>query len=593
MLRSDMLKLAYELGANQAVLAMEKTSGPATATLEEFFPWLLSRARRGATSAAEAGGRRLAPPTVTVPFDAHQSLLRSREALSQARAEHPVRAKMLEVADKLRSPWSAAKQPVPTANVARVQHAPQPAPAGLTPPQAPPYRGPAGEPAFSTPPPPAPVPPATPPPTAATAPTLTPPTVAPVQPGQQSFAFGQGPAPVAPRRMDGMRQGAQAAGPAGQRELGFGQAQPAQPRNIEGMRRGPQAEAGLTPPQVPAYRGPAAEPPASPLSAPQVGEAAKAPKGKSKAKGKAKGTKEPAAQPKATLTPPTVGEEWGWAAEAQPAAAAAPGKFTPHSEWGWSEGAAQPAAKGTGQAAAKGTAPAENAAATSPKFTENLPAARDLEKVPLTQAEVADAAGRLEKIRALPLEEQAAAMQALSENPVTSAALSHVKDLGSTGGLGSLATTVLPTAGLAGLGYLADDERGALAGAGLGLGARVGAGGLLNKAREFRGISSALGRGEPALQTMGLGWKSPEVQKALMAGGAAGLGGGALGAVAGDRLFEKKKPWYQEMMGLVPPAMGALNQVAVPYLQMRRGLTPEQIYGYEQSLGLTPSQGGY
>jgi hypothetical protein len=146
---------------------------------------------------------------------------------------------------------------------------------------------------------------------------------------------------------------------------------------------------------------------------------------------------------------------------------------------------------------------------------------------------------------------------------------------------------VLPTAAGAGIGYLADGREGALTGAGIGLGARLGASGLLQRAREARGFARALGK-TPSLK----GLMGTEAGKsALVASGLAGAGLGAAGYGVGRYVRPPEEPWYSGLgVGLTPQQTQEVSQMAMPLLSERLGIDPSVIQSLGQQYGIVPEQ---
>ena len=156
-----------------------------------------------------------------------------------------------------------------------------------------------------------------------------------------------------------------------------------------------------------------------------------------------------------------------------------------------------------------------------------------------------------------------------------------------SGGLGP-AGFLAPTAAGAGIGYAADGREGALVGAGVGAGARLGGGALLQKMREAKGFAGVLGKKTPAFREM-LG---TEVGKrSLMAGGALGAGLGGAGYAAGQVMQPPEQPWYSGMgMGLTPLQTQELGQMAMPLLSEQLGLDPSVVEALASQYGLTPTE---
>lgn len=190
--------------------------------------------------------------------------------------------------------------------------------------------------------------------------------------------------------------------------------------------------------------------------------------------------------------------------------------------------------------------------------------------------------------------EQAAAF-AQKAGPEGRKWLETVGQYGATGALGGgmLGPTgmLLPTAAGAGLGYAVGGREGALTGAGIGLGARLGAGGLLQRLREARGYARALGRTPVPLGEM---MRTAAGQKALMAGGAAGAGLGGAGYAIGRATRPPEEPWYSGLgLGLSPQQTQDISQLAMPLLSERLGLDPTVVQALGQQYGLVPQAAGY
>jgi hypothetical protein len=169
--------------------------------------------------------------------------------------------------------------------------------------------------------------------------------------------------------------------------------------------------------------------------------------------------------------------------------------------------------------------------------------------------------------------------------------LKTVGEAGSKGTLGGgigPAGFALPTAAGAGIGYAAGGEEGALAGAGLGLGARLGGSGLLQRLREAKGVAGALGKKAPGLREM-LGTAAGK--KALMAGGGLGAGLGAGGYAAGQAMQPPEEPWYSGMgLGLTPQQTQEVGQMAMPLLSEQLGLDPSVVQALGAQYGFAPAE---
>ena len=149
----------------------------------------------------------------------------------------------------------------------------------------------------------------------------------------------------------------------------------------------------------------------------------------------------------------------------------------------------------------------------------------------------------------------------------------------SEGAVNPLLSWGAPLAIGAGGGYLADGQQGAATGAGAALGMRAGAGPMLKRIAESRGIAKTLGGKMPALGEAFSSLPKDEVAKALALGGGLGVGGGVAGHYLGKE--KKKEPWYNQLMGLTPMAA----QLALPYMAMR-GSNPQLM---AQMQGLVPA----
>jgi hypothetical protein len=167
--------------------------------------------------------------------------------------------------------------------------------------------------------------------------------------------------------------------------------------------------------------------------------------------------------------------------------------------------------------------------------------------------------------------------------------LKTMEGAGSSGGLGGgfgPAGFVLPTAAGAGLGYAVDGREGALMGAGLGAGARLGASGLVQRLREAKGFTSALGRA-PVKGMMG----TSAGKKALMASGVLGAGLGGAGYAAGQATKPPEQPWYSGMgLGFTPQQTQEVGQMAMPLLSERLGLDPSVVQALGAQYGLVPTE---
>jgi len=170
--------------------------------------------------------------------------------------------------------------------------------------------------------------------------------------------------------------------------------------------------------------------------------------------------------------------------------------------------------------------------------------------------------------------------------------LSNVEQAGTKGMLGGgfgPAGFAMPTAAGAGIGYAVDGQEGALAGAGLGAGARLGGSSFLQKLREAKGFAGALGKKAPAFSEM-LGTEAGK--RGLIGAGALGLGLGGAGYAAGQAIRPpEEEPWYGGAgLGLTPQQTQELGQMAMPMLSEQLGLDPSMVQALAAQYGFAPAQ---